>query len=264
MATLREGLNLERSGVVSLVGAGGKTTLMFRLAEELAREGGFVLSTTTTKIFFPTSKQAPVLILEESPQDVLARAADQLNHQPRLTAAAREIIGEGKLAGFPPEVIDDFKRSGLFRWILVEADGAAGRSLKMAAPHEPVIPASTDRLVIVAGLDAVGKPLEDEWVFRSALYAEVTGLAPGDPVSEESVAAAVVAEQGLARGSPTGAARYVFLNKADGAGEVAAGRRIAELLRWPHPNRPARVVIGRADHDPPVMEWVDTAPSPRP
>jgi len=39
MVSLREGLMLGESGVVSLVGAGGKTSLMFKLAHELAMAG---------------------------------------------------------------------------------------------------------------------------------------------------------------------------------------------------------------------------------
>ena len=57
MASLREGLKLEKGGVVSLVGAGGKTSLMFRLARELSIAGDAVLTTTTTKIFEPSGDQ---------------------------------------------------------------------------------------------------------------------------------------------------------------------------------------------------------------
>jgi probable selenium-dependent hydroxylase accessory protein YqeC len=39
---------LKKGGVISIVGAGGKTALMFRLARELSKDGGRVLTTTTT------------------------------------------------------------------------------------------------------------------------------------------------------------------------------------------------------------------------
>ncbi|MCF8109113.1 MAG: hypothetical protein K9J81_08985, partial [Desulfohalobiaceae bacterium] len=44
----------ERSGIISLVGAGGKTSLMFQLAREIAARKQRVLTTTTTRIFSPT------------------------------------------------------------------------------------------------------------------------------------------------------------------------------------------------------------------
>ena len=45
---LKRALGPERGEVVSLVGAGGKTTTMFRLSDELASDGWKVISTTTT------------------------------------------------------------------------------------------------------------------------------------------------------------------------------------------------------------------------
>ena len=65
---------LADGGVVSLVGAGGKTSLMFRLARELTKAGGTVLTTTTTKIFEPTPDQAARVILAESASGLLTQA----------------------------------------------------------------------------------------------------------------------------------------------------------------------------------------------
>ncbi|MCK7504559.1 MAG: hypothetical protein MZV70_11045 [Desulfobacterales bacterium] len=48
-----DALLLHGGGVVSLVGAGGKTSLMYRLARELAGTGQAVLTTTTTRIYPP-------------------------------------------------------------------------------------------------------------------------------------------------------------------------------------------------------------------
>ncbi len=45
-------LNFKKGSIISIVGAGGKTSLMFNLSEEL-RPNNKVLSTTTTKIYNP-------------------------------------------------------------------------------------------------------------------------------------------------------------------------------------------------------------------
>ncbi|MCD4678214.1 MAG: hypothetical protein K8S18_19810, partial [Desulfobacula sp.] len=60
--TLIDNLQLNRRGVISLIGAGGKTSLMFCLAKELENSGKTVLTTTTTKIFMPTPDQSPVTV----------------------------------------------------------------------------------------------------------------------------------------------------------------------------------------------------------
>gem|GEM_PF-5985489 len=74
MGSLQKALDLEGGGVVSLVGAGGKTSLMFRLAKEFSDAGESVLSTTTTKIMMPDRHQSPQIILAASPQAVLEKA----------------------------------------------------------------------------------------------------------------------------------------------------------------------------------------------
>ncbi len=70
MTTLREAFKLESGGVIAIVGAGGKTSLMFRIAHELAADGESVL-TTTTRILPPTRAQCPRVILSTSPGELL-------------------------------------------------------------------------------------------------------------------------------------------------------------------------------------------------
>ena len=43
----------KKARTISVVGAGGKTTLIYRLAEELKEKGLRVLITTTTKMYVP-------------------------------------------------------------------------------------------------------------------------------------------------------------------------------------------------------------------
>jgi probable selenium-dependent hydroxylase accessory protein YqeC len=52
-------LRIRRRDMVTLVGAGGKTTLMFRLAGELAGAGAHVVTTMTTHIFLGRMAGAP-------------------------------------------------------------------------------------------------------------------------------------------------------------------------------------------------------------
>ena len=79
MVSLRDALMLGEGGVISLVGAGGKTSLMFRLAHELEKAGERVLTTTTTKIYEPSADQSAGLIVSTSthpPTQSLARESE--------------------------------------------------------------------------------------------------------------------------------------------------------------------------------------------
>ena len=257
MVSLREGLMLAGGGVVSLVGAGGKTSLMFRLARELAEVGQTVLTTTTTKIFEPSPDQATQLILTASASELMTQARELLQSQPHICAAAARLPEQGKLGGLLPEVIDDISKSRLFQWILVEADGAARRPLKVPADHEPVIPAATTRLVGVVGLNGVGRPLIDQWVFRLRQFAELTGLERGAIVNETAVANVLVEEKGIFKDAPDEAERIVFCNQADVPQNLASGRRIAQCLLRMKNTGIKRVVVGQALCDPPVLEVYD-------
>src|SRR5207249_894575 len=56
---LADALGMTDRDAVALVGGGGKTTAMFRLAGEMVVKGGRVLTTTTTKIFAAQIALAP-------------------------------------------------------------------------------------------------------------------------------------------------------------------------------------------------------------
>ena len=47
-----EAFNIKKGDIITVTGGGGKTTLIFKLAEEL-KNSGKVLITTTTKMFAP-------------------------------------------------------------------------------------------------------------------------------------------------------------------------------------------------------------------
>lgn len=224
----------EARGVLSLTGGGGKTSLMFHLARHLARQGKRVLTTTTTKIFAPTAEQSATVFVDPDPAGILRQAATCATAS-HITAAAQPIDG-GKLQGFAPEVIGIFAESGLFDWILVEADGSARRPLKAPADHEPVIPAVTSILVAVAGLEVMGAPLGEELVFRSALAGPLMGLAPGQTITPATLARLFTHPSGAFKGAPVGVRRLIYLNKADNPERIEAAAEFAQILRQqPHP-----------------------------
>jgi probable selenium-dependent hydroxylase accessory protein YqeC len=260
MVSLREGLMLEGGGVVSLVGGGGKTSLMFKLARELSMAGDTVLTTTTTKIFEPSRDQAACVILSGSVPDILDRADELLDEHLHLTAAVGKLPESGKLCGFQPEIIGELWNAGLFQWIIVEADGAAGKPLKAPAAHEPVIPACTTRLVGMLGLNGVGQPLTERLVFRHEHFARLTGLRLGSNVSDSAIADVLVRDDGLFKAFCPEVTRIAFFNQADVRANFSAGQRIGRILSKRKNTGLNRVIIGQILFDPPVLEVYDLEP----
>lgn len=223
---LVESLGLGCGGVVTLVGAGGKTTLMFALARELSAAGHTVLTTTTTKIQLPTKSQSSFVFEVRHADDLLVQI-DRMDPPPtHLTVLAPAQDHPMKRTGLSPAHIDTLAASGRFRWILVEGDGAARKPLKAPAAHEPVIPASCDCVIVVAGLDGVGQPLDEDHVHRADLFANLSGLAPGEVVTPAALATVLAHPCGGLKGVAEGARVFVFLNKAD----THPSRNIAETV----------------------------------
>ena len=255
MPSLRHSLQLSKGGVISLVGAGGKTSLMFRLARELSRQGDAVLSTTTTKIHTPSRKQSSVVMISESASDLIIEAREILRQKYHISAGSRRIPLQNKLKGFTTETIDLIWQSGVFRWIVVEADGAAGKSLKAPAEHEPVIPQCTRWVIGIVGLNAVGKPLTEKWAFRPQLVSKITGLVQGASITEAAIAEVLTNANGIMKGFPAPAKRYAFLSQADSQERLETGRRIAEIVCSNKAAGFTGVLIGQTLYEPLVKEY---------
>lgn len=218
-------------GVISIIGAGGKTSLMFRLAKEISGDGGTVLTTTTTKIFFPDKSLSPETVMASSARDLIEKSKAGLRRHSHFSAGRHHDLVSGKLEGFSPETLDVLWRAGLFDWIMVEADGSRQKPLKATDVHEPVIPSSTTCLVLVAGLDSLGLPLDEAHVHRASIFSKNTGLGLGQPVTEAAMAASIALELQKAAGFCTALDQVLVLNKADTPGRIESGRCIANLLK---------------------------------
>ena len=241
-------LGLDQARLISLCGAGGKTTLIFCLAREFVEAGERVLVTTTTKIARDEA-QGRLAFSAISAEQVLSNACQLLPEdgpeRAGVVIAYSEANADGcKLNGFAPELVDALAQAGRFDRILVEADGSARRPLKAPAAHEPVIPSATQALIIVAGLSGLGLPLSEDKLFRANIWSRLSGLALGAPVSAESLARCLIHPEGLVRGCPAKAQTILFLNQADTPERRAEAKRVAQFLAMAPRNGVGRVVIG--------------------
>ena len=257
MTSLKQALLLKDGGVISLVGAGGKTSLMFALAREFIEAGMTVITTTTTKIYVPSQKQSAHIATSESVEDILSQARNLVKKYPHVTTAAGYSTDNRKLIGLSPESVDVLRESDLFQWIIVEADGAAGKTLKAPAPHEPVIPESTRTLVAVSGLNAVGKPLTDQWVFRPEVFSMLTGLKIGDPVTETAIIDVLIHKNGMMKGAPVHAEKIAFFNQTEKPNKTASGKAIFDLLLTKSKTGLKRAILATLIEDPQVIDYID-------
>ncbi|MBI2533605.1 MAG: putative selenium-dependent hydroxylase accessory protein YqeC [Deltaproteobacteria bacterium] len=233
---LSHALNISPGEVVSLVGAGGKTTAMFLLADELATSLR-VLTTTTTRIFAAQTKHSPVHVTFDPRRQTIADLLPRLDeaivaHGQALLTGPPEPDGD-KVSGVSPETIDILAASGRFEVIINEADGSRRLSLKAPAAHEPVIPLSTTLVIPTAGLEALARPLGDATVHRAELISHLTGTALGQPVTADTVARLLSHPEGGLKKVPARARVVPLLNKVDeqlGSDGLKVAREIANTL----------------------------------
>lgn len=204
-------INLSTPELVCFVGAGGKTTTMFSLAHELKRLNKRVLVTTTTNIYQPDKSTCDRIIIHDSPDVSMFGEIPEGS----IIALGKGLASENKLTGADKWFIEDLHNRKLFDYILVECDGSKRKPIKATAHYEPVVPDNTTKAIGVIGLDAVGKPIVEEYVHRPELFCAVVNRCRGELIDTEAVVNLIVSPQGLFKGVPAGCTKYVLLNKAD-------------------------------------------------
>ncbi|MGH2621836.1 MAG: selenium cofactor biosynthesis protein YqeC, partial [Anaerolineales bacterium] len=245
---LRDALRIEPGQTVAFTGAGGKTTAIRRLAGELTR----ALITTTTKL---GRGQADL-----GKHHFVGPTQAELGRIPHLLDQSGIVLVTGPLSNADGKwtapgratlqaLAEIAARSGVS--LLIEADGARGRSLKAPAEHEPIVPEFTNTVVPMAGLGVLGQPVGSPAVHRPERVAELLDLELSHTLGSVDIARLLASPHGGLQGIPGGAQVRILLNKAD-ASRLAAGREIAaQLLASPGIQA---VVLGSLQAEDPIIE----------
>jgi len=247
--SLADALRVERGDVISFVGGGGKTTSMFRLADELTAAGLRVVATTSTQIAEDQIRLAPAYV-HPGELDSLGQCLDR--HGQCLVVGLPD--GKGRVFNISPEIILELKKRPDVDCVLIEADGSKSRPFKAPASHEPVVLNITTILVPIVGLNCVGRFLDDSTVHRPEIAASLADVPVGSPITPETIARVLSHPEGGAKNLPAGARLVPLLNKVDLCDIRTAGEIADSLLK--HPNVDS-VIVGSVDRDPPIREvWI--------
>ncbi|GMR09779.1 MAG: molybdenum cofactor cytidylyltransferase [Anaerolineae bacterium] len=251
---LRRALRIAPGLAVAFTGAGGKTSAIRRLAQEIAQtsnsEPNSLLITTTTRFGNDQRDLANLHLIEPSKGQIAGLPDLLMEHRSVLVTGPAV---EDKWISPTDDTLERLHRlaSEGGTVLLIEADGAQGRSLKAPAEHEPAIPKFADLLVPMAGLDALGRSIESEAVHRPELVAAMLDTPGEAEIGPIELASVLAAEEGGLKGVPDGAEVRVLLNKADGSTKEP-GRQIAQALL--ETRRIQSVVLSSLIEDDPVRE----------
>ena len=231
------------SSIITLVGGGGKTSLMCFLAEFAASLGKRVVATTTTKLWLKGPNPGKLVFAQ-----TLRDCSDLINTcgSEKMLTLVKNIYAENKnkAEGFLPEQIDCL--AALFPDIcfVVEGDGACGKPLKGHYAYEPVIPQASSILLPVVGIDALNKPLIEQNVHRAAIAADKINKPYGIAIDVQDIVQLLLSPAGYLRNCPAGCRVIPAINKVeDKYRETAAYTMAGKILEKKLPAIPG-VLIG--------------------
>ncbi|MDR0662645.1 MAG: putative selenium-dependent hydroxylase accessory protein YqeC [Spirochaetaceae bacterium] len=163
-----------RGDVVSVTGCGGKTSLIWTLAEWKRRQKTLV--TTTTHTQKPEGVGQVNFFFDES-------ASQNFKPSNGITLAGN-LNGRGaSIRSFSVSVLESM--IPLFDHVFIEADGSRALPLKAWAHYEPVITESTTVTIGILPLWPLGKPVSQGFIHRLSLFIALSGAKEGGGIDLE-------------------------------------------------------------------------------
>ncbi len=227
-------LRLRPHEKVSVVGCGGKTSLINVLAAENSALG--VLVSPTTKIFLPGTQNA---LIHRGKAAILPR---NLTHGVRYVGKLCK--KSGKLCALPFHVLERLCRSCPLT--LMEADGSQGLFCKGWLNNEPALPHFTTLTVGVLNIHALNMPINEHTVFRTELFCKLTGTRKGQLITKKTLAAMVCERDGMFKNSV--GRKALFINGADTPDLQESAQELSECIRILYPHHSMDIFAGSLLH----------------
>jgi probable selenium-dependent hydroxylase accessory protein YqeC len=222
-------LNIRPSQCVSIMGAGGKSTLMNRLADELIVLGHTVVLSSTTNYHRPQSLQSDqILLTRQVPEwpEQLGMLARRWN---RLIVLHHD-LGGAMVKGIDVAAVRTIHEHISEAIVIVKTDGARKRWFKAPNQSEPVVPPWSQVCIAVVNREILGQPLTDALVHRPERVAELTGLNLGDRITPQAVGTVLTHPGTYAPKIPASARRAIYISHVQSPEELAQAKAIAACL----------------------------------
>jgi probable selenium-dependent hydroxylase accessory protein YqeC len=202
--------------IVSLVGAGGKKTTLYALAEALSER----VALTSTSHMYPYARSTVERVVTVLPDGTPPAAEGRVVAYGGLTDTTK------RLGGLSERQIEQLAALPDYARILIKADGARARWVKAPAPYEPIIPACTERVLYLVSGAVIGCALDERIAHRPERVAAVTGARIGELLTSVHLARLLASPAGALQG--LGAAELVpVINMVDDAERLTSARHAA-------------------------------------
>lgn len=230
LKTFTSAMNISFGDVVSIIGSGGKTSLLYQLALE-NRNAKVILSTTTK--MYPPSKTMSV---------------NEPNGVSDIKMGINIIYKEkkdGKLIGLSPQQLYKWSKSSDF--LFLESDGSRGLPLKGWKSYEPVIPTYCNITVGICTIHPIGKVCSADLIHRHDIFCTLTGARVGETLELSHIVKMISNSNGLF--SKSVGKRILLINQVETNRDIELSNKLFEQLKGVYNGDRLTVFYGSIHHN---------------
>ncbi|MDR2864359.1 MAG: putative selenium-dependent hydroxylase accessory protein YqeC [Spirochaetaceae bacterium] len=212
--------------VTTIIGSGGKTSLLWKLAE--SKREYKTLVTTTTHIRCPRRSENCYDYFFDT-KSFCHSAMNDVKIGITLAADICDDAETGKLKSLPIDTLEHIVP--LYDYVFIEGDGSRLLPVKAWADHEPVVIKSTGITAGLLPLWPLGKPINAAIVHRLPLFLALTGAREGDELSLKHLVKVITGNNGYpglfkkAQGK-----KILFFNQVEDEKTVETVKELVHML----------------------------------
>jgi probable selenium-dependent hydroxylase accessory protein YqeC len=229
---LKDCFRLSNYEVVSIIGSGGKSSLITYLANSYKEER--VLISTTTNILMPEEDKYNIIWLDP------LKMPDEIDIG--ITFIGEKHVEEGVVKLKKPGNPGFNKCFNKFDKVFLESDGSRGLLLKGWADYEPIIVPETTKTIGVIPITAIGKTICKEYIHRLPLWLELADGKEGFFVSEENLQKTIAKEKGLWYKAKE--KKILYISQVKNSKQLETAKEIVALLPNQCLDKIERIVVG--------------------
>lgn len=230
---LSHALGLNRGEVITISGAGGKTTCMYTLAKEW--KDAAVLLTTTTKVCVPSMTEVDFLYCEKAEEPFRSPAV-----KGRTMVYGQNILSSGKCTSISERALKALIPH--YDFTLIEADGSRGLPLKGYRSNEPCIPPEAAFHIGIVTTKGAGQKLDEQFVLRPDLFAQMASAKLNEKITYQHIANWLAHPMGMFKGAR--GRRVLFINQVEDQNSLAQAEELIGALNLEFRAGLSRIIVG--------------------
>jgi probable selenium-dependent hydroxylase accessory protein YqeC len=157
-------IKLDKTEIITVVGAGGKTSLINYIANKY-KDSSKILLTTTTKIYVPSKDLYKYIYMLDENEKIDIHAGLG------IIVIGKSINKEKKIIGLD---FDNIKHlTPKFDLILIEGDGSKKKKLKGWNDAEPLVYPKSTKTIGILDITSYDMPINDENIHRLKEFKEI-------------------------------------------------------------------------------------------